>query len=213
MNKISNIRAFSVRSFLRDREALLVHFPTAIPPGDIEVFADHIKQTIQSNNGPLPFSTIIASDIGPYQAGVHAEDANAVASIGIIIDVPRDDGVLAVAPCDIGLYMRTRDGKIRFGGMVPSAESCALSIDERRSSNEWLIQDYRVIGIFVFNPAYVSYQMSHDVVVDVAVAQEDLLAAFASHRVFSIRNERFVEFNFRAKLWEPVRYEAVISAS
>jgi hypothetical protein len=213
MNKITDIRAFSVRSFLRERQALLVHFPTAVAPGTVEVLADHLKRIIRSKQGVLPFSTIMSSDIGPYQAETHPEDANAAASVGVVIDVPRDDDVLAVAPCDIGLYAQVLDGEIRFGGMAPSPEACALSIDDRRSSNEWLIQGYRVIGIFAFEPAYVFHQVSDDVVVDVRVVQEDVLAAFTDQRVFSIRNGHFVEFSFQTRLWEPVSYEAIISAS
>lgn len=88
---------FWIRSFLRERQALLVHFSTLMSNHPGLVFPDDLRQAAGLTDVPLSFSTIMAGDVGPYQhPDMHPADANAGGSIGIIVDIPSNDSVVTV---------------------------------------------------------------------------------------------------------------------
>jgi hypothetical protein len=148
---------FSVREFLVQREALLVHFSTPMSNHRELFFPEDLRTAARLKGNALCFSTIQAGDAGPHQdPNVDPADANAGGSIGIIVDIASNDCVTAVSAGDGGAFEDPDTGETTSVGLPPSAESCARSIDERKTCNEWLVRNYRPIAIFAFGPIRVS---------------------------------------------------------
>jgi hypothetical protein len=111
------------------------------------LFPEDLRIAAKLADEPLAFSTIQAGDIGPHQApGMDPADANAGGSIGIIVNIPSNDCVVTVGSGDDGTSCNPVTREIISGGFVPTPESCARSIDQRRTSNEWYIRGYRTVG-------------------------------------------------------------------
>ncbi|MGY3618078.1 hypothetical protein [Bradyrhizobium sp. USDA 10063] len=201
---------FSIRSFLRERQALLVHFSTLMSNHPGLVFPDDLRQAAGLADVPLSFSTIMAGDVGPYQhPDMHPADANAGGSIGIIVDIPSNDSVVTVGANDDGTSFNPSTGEIISGGYTPTSESCARSIDERRTSNEWLVRGYRTVGIFAFGPILVRHFTGGEGEVD----RDAAFACFPQFRIFSVHGGQFVEFDRETRKWSPVSYDTIMSAS
>ncbi len=149
---------FSIREFLRGRQALLVHFSTLMSNHPDLVFPHDLRNAMTLSSDPLSFSTIQAGDVGPHQVpGMDPADANAAGSIGIIVDIPSDDCVVTVGANDDGTSCNPVTGEIISGGFPPTAESCARSIDERTTNNEWYVRGFRPLAIFVYGPIWVRH--------------------------------------------------------
>jgi hypothetical protein len=202
-------RRFSVRDFLRDREALLVHFSTPNTLHPDLFFPDDLKQAARLQDEILSFSTVLRTDVGPYQGGLHPEDANAQGSIGIVVDIATNDSVVAVAPGDVGLHLDIAAESIILSGSAPGSVECARSIDERRSSNDWWVRSYRMLGIFIFEPA-LAFRLLSDVVIEVQVPMEKVLSDFPDERIFSARSGVFVEYDRTFDAWVPSTYSKIV---
>jgi hypothetical protein len=200
---------FSIRSFLRERQALLVHFSTLMSNHPGVVFPDDLRQAAGLADVPLSFSTIMAGDVGPYQRpDMDPADANAGGSIGIIVDIPSNDSVVTVGANDDGTSFDPSTGEIISGGYAPTSESCARSIDERTTSNEWLVRGYRTVGIFVFGPIFVRHFSGGEGRID----RDAAFACFPQFRIFSVLGGQFVEFDRGTGRWTPISYDAIMSA-
>lgn len=200
---------FSIRSFLRERQALLVHFSTLMSNHPALVFPDDLRQAAGLADVPLSFSTIMAGDVGPYQRDdMHPADANAGGSIGIIVDIPSNDSVVTVGANDDGTSFDPSTGEIISGGYAPTPESCARSIDERTTSNEWLVRGYRTVGIFAFGPILVRHFSGGEGLID----REAAFACFPQFRIFSVLGGQFVEFDGTTRTWTQISYDAIMSA-
>jgi hypothetical protein len=136
-------------------------------------------------------------------------DANAAGSIGIVVDIPSDDCVITVGANDDGTSCNPQTAEIISGGFAPSPESCARSIDERTSSNEWLVRGFRPVAIFAFVPIWVRHPEAGEVPLnrDLAFGQ------FPGCRIFSALEGRFVEFDRGTGEWMPVTYETIMNAT
>jgi hypothetical protein len=193
--------SFSIRNFLREREALLVHFSTLMSNHPDLVFPDDLRNAITLRDKPLSFSTIRADDVGPYQIpNMHPADANAAGSIGIIVDIPSDDCVITVGANDDGTSCNPQTGEIISGGFAPAPESCARSIDDRTASNEWLVRGFRSLAIFAFEPIWVRHPDGGEVPLERDLA----FSQFPGCRIFSTLKGRFVEFDRGTRKWIPV---------
>jgi hypothetical protein len=87
-----------IRNFLRDRKALLVHFSTPMSGHDDLLFPEDMRTAMGLVGHPLSFSTILSTDVGPYQTAIPPGEANAGGSIGILVDIPYNSAVLTVGP-------------------------------------------------------------------------------------------------------------------
>jgi hypothetical protein len=185
---------FSVRAFLRSREALLVHFNTPMSLNHPTGFPNdlHSAKTLA---GPLSFSTIQVGDRGPWQGG-HPADANAGGSVGLIVDVNDSDSVLTVASGDSG------SGFSGSGGLPPDAQTCADSITGRVTANEWWVQNYTPIGIFVILPAQVFVRLPTQQGERPSDLNE-VLTSFPNDRIFSTWPDTFVEYDRANQVWTP----------
>src|SRR5260370_28816829 len=108
----------------------------------------------------LAYYTIRVGDRGASQAQ-HFYDANAGGSVGIVVDIEDEGSVLRVCPDDGG----TDESGEGFG-TPPSESACAKSIDERNGNNEWRVQNYIVLGIFVFLPPFAFIPQCGDIPVE-----------------------------------------------
>ena len=77
---------FSVRDFLKEREALLVHFSTQMARDQSLMFPEDLKRAMGLTGVPLSFSTIRSNDVGPFQTGLPPETTSAGGSVGMIVD-------------------------------------------------------------------------------------------------------------------------------
>jgi hypothetical protein len=115
---------FSVRAFLRQREALLVHFNTPMATKHPTGFPDApiLARTLP---GPLCFSTIQVGDRDPWQGGSPG-DANAGGSVGMVVDV-HEQSAMGVDHTDSGFI----EG-LGSAGRSPTAFTCC----EHRSTDD-----------------------------------------------------------------------------
>jgi hypothetical protein len=198
---------FSVRKFLREKEALVVHFSTPQRSNDNLRFPDDLIGAQALGHKGLSCSTIIASDWGPGEPGQNPGDANGAGCVGIVLDVRNEGSVCAVHPSDCATSQDS-DGNLQYDGYDPTAEFCAQSLDRRQSNNEWVVKNFEVVGIFLFQPIVVQTRPpgSAERKIDLQAA----IAPFPDHRIFSTENGHFVELDRDSGGWVPVDYASII---
>lgn len=196
----SNIcsQGFSIRGFLRQRGALLVHFNTPMS-GHAIGFPEDIRNAMTARDQRLCFSTIQLGDRGPTQVCASGE-ASAGGSVGMVVDILDAGSVCSVSPFDGGAIGPEN------GGWFPSEDECARSINERTDSNEWFVQNFVPIGIFVFEPALVVVRARGG---EVPISLDQVVEAFPEQRIFSAK-ETFVEWDKSTKSWIPVTYDDIV---
>jgi hypothetical protein len=194
---MSSQSPFSIRSFLRSQEALLVHFNTPMSTKHSTGFPDDLKVAKGLTGQKLSFCTVMKNDRGPWQGGRPA-DANAPGSVGIVVDVQDVGSVISVDWSDSGSI--DREGSL---GYPPGSQTCADSISKRTTSNEWWIQDYTSIGLFVSLPAQAFVKRSGEQG-EIEVRLADVLTAFPDDRIFSAYKGSFVEFDRAAPGLVPI---------
>lgn len=204
---------FSVREFLHEREALLVHFSTPMTRHEDLLFPYDLQKAMQLTDVPLSFSTIQSQDRGPYHPGVTFEEANAVGSVGIIVDIQDDDCVLTVGQSDDGTFYDTKSGEWVSGGSPPTADACTHSIDKRKGANEWFVKNYVPIGIFLFSPVHVrqACKIGTDTVyAEGEVGIANVIEHFPCLRVFTVCSGVFQELDRDTGQWMPVSYGDIL---
>lgn len=199
---MSSSEHFSVRSFLRAHEALLVHFNTPMSTKHPTGFPNDMIFAKGLAGQRLSFSTIQRDDRGPWQGGNPA-DANASGSVGLVVDI-KDVGSVVTVDC-------TDSGSNDFGslGLAPNAANCTRSINERTSSNEWWVQDFAPLGIFVFLPARV-FVKRNGVQGEVEVDLPRVLAAYPDDRIYSVSKGSFVEYDRGTDRWLRTTYDRIV---
>jgi hypothetical protein len=204
---------FSVLNFLRHRHALLVHFSTVMSRRNDLLFPDDLRNAKGLHGVPLSFSTILSTDIGPHLPGHDPALANACGSVGIAADITDGLSVLTVGPSDDGTYWDSKTGDWISGGVPPTADSCARSIDDRKTANEWFVKDYRVIGLFVYFPILVRQKYTLEgsqIIAENEIDFEAVLQAFPGERIFSAHKGGFTEFDRTTGQWRPREYAAIL---
>lgn len=203
---------FSIRDFLRDRAALLVHFSTVMTRHNHLYFPDDIRNAMSLRGVPLSFCTILSGDIGPYQ-GVAFESANSCGSVGMIIDILDDTSVQTVGSSDDGTYYDNKTGTWISGGSTPDSNTCAQSVDARQSSNEWFVKDFKPVGIFVFQPIFVRKTAETElgrIDAEGSISLDEVVAGFPEMRIFSIGGGQFIEYDRERRAWNRVDYAQII---
>lgn len=197
---------FSPRKFLKERNALLVHFNT--PMSEHETgFPEDIRNAMTLRGVPISFSTIQAGDLGPCNISP-ASAANAGGSVGMVVDILDMGSVVSVGPADDGTRA-SKSGHHQTGGSPPNAASCARSIDDRESANEWFVQDYTPRGIFLFLPAMVFVRSSTEQG-ERLIQIPEILANFLDQRLFAAFSGSFHEFDRGSSKWRSVNYGEIV---
>lgn len=197
--------SFSPREFLRRRQAVLVHFSTVMSSHPELLFPGDMHQAAKLRGVPLAFSTILCGDGNPWSGG----HGGAEGSIGMIVDIGPGTIIRRVAPHDIG------SSPLGSGGLEPSAESCAESIDHRTTSNEWHVQDYEPVGIFILPPILVRRSLAvpgldEPVIDDAPITLEQAINPFPMSRIFSATENTYLEYERARAGWRAITYDDII---
>jgi hypothetical protein len=174
-----------IRLFLRDREALLIHFSTLMAGDPGRCFPDDLLNARPLRGVPLSFSTIQRGDTNPVP-GVGRGEAEGC--IGLLVDVGPETEVLAVGPRDIGSSFNSVTGEWISSGKLPTLEACEESIKLRAPSNEWFVRGYVPIGIFLLPPLYARKTFVLEgatLYTDAKIHRDEVFGAFHDMRVFS----------------------------
>lgn len=193
---------FSIRTFLRAQQALLVHFNTPMSTQHPTGFPNDLVDAKGLAGCRLSFSTIHKNDRGPWQGGNPA-DANAGGSIGLVVDVKDAGSVISVDWTDSGSNLH---GSL---GHAPNAQNCADSISKRTTANEWRVQDYIPLGFFAFLPAYAFVKQNGEQG-EVPIDFPSVLAAYPQDPIYSVNMGSFVEFDRGTGRWLPTSYDRIV---
>jgi hypothetical protein len=181
-------KTFSSREFLRERQALLVHFSTIMATCMELVFPWDLRKAMALSGVPLSFSTIQRGDTNPFMEGHRGAEG----SIGVVVDIGPNTVITSVSAGDSG---SNSEGSL---GVVPSEQNCADSIDKRLTSNEWRVQDYQSIGIFILPPIVVRQvsSVNGDLVAgEVEIDLAQAIAPFSDKRIFTANQQKFLELD------------------
>jgi hypothetical protein len=196
--------SFSPREFLRGRQAALVHFSTLMTSRPDLTFPNDLRQAMTLKGAPLAFSTIQPGDTNPHMTGGRG---GAEGSVGMIVDIGPDTVIRSVFHGDSG---SSEDGSL---GLPPTEENCAASIDNREPSNEWHVQDYVPVGIFILPPIVVrqTVEMMEEVISgEVTLELGQAIAPFPDQRIFSANLRTFLEWDRSSGQWKAAGYDDII---
>jgi len=146
-----------VHDFLRGCNALIVHFSGApkgsgVERGSHHLFPADLRHVVAgSAKGGLSCSVVRPGDIFHGR-----EERNAMGSIGVVLDLNTKNSLVAVHPSDCG-SIEDKSGNRRLENEcdITSADM-DLSLDQRKTHNEWIVRDYVVRGVFAAWPYEVS---------------------------------------------------------
>ena len=198
--------SFSPREFLRTRQAVLVHFSTNMSRRPELVFPNDLRLAMHLQGKWLSFSAIQPGDTNPDANG----RGGAEGSIGLLVDISRDTIVHKVYWADIG------SNDTGSFGLCPTEKNCADSIDKRRDSNEWRVENYLPVGIFILPPIIVRHISDLGGVptpVPRTLTRDEAIAPFPEQRVFSANQNTFLEFDRTLRNWCAVAYDHVLQKS
>jgi hypothetical protein len=199
--------AFSVRHFLKQREALLVHFNTPMSQKHPTGFPNDLRHAMNLLGIPISFSTIQVGDLGPCQVPNPAA-SNAGGSVGLVVDIHDIGSVITVGPGDDGTQA-SATGNHQSGGSVPDPLTCAASIDNRVTANEWFVQNYTPLGIFVFLPAMV-FVKSPVGQGERSTNMQEILSEYPNQRVFAASSDSFHEYDRSQGHWLSIAYNSIV---
>jgi hypothetical protein len=194
---------FSPRSFLRDRQAVLVHFSTVMARRPELTFPDDLRRAATLRGVPLAFSTIQRGDTNPDGGG----RGGAEGSVGMLVDIGTGTIIQSVSHQDSG---SNEQGSL---GFEPTEENCANSIDQRVTSNEWHVQDYLPVGLFILPPIFVRRMIDIGgalTPVPVCLQIPETVEPFPGFRVFSANAKKFLELDRPSGEWRAVSYDEII---
>ena len=202
-----------IRAFLREKQALLVHFSTLMAKDTSRCFPDDLQNAWELVNTPLSHSTIQRGDTPPAMIG--GGKGGAEGSIGMVVDVGANTAVLAVGPGDIGSSYDSDIGKWNAGGSPPTRDACEDSISNRAPSNEWYVRDFIPIGVIVLPPLQARELvdlgpggLSH---ADVSIELSEVLEAFPDKRIFGADGTSFKVYDRTSGKWADIGYDEIIS--
>jgi hypothetical protein len=197
--------SFSPREFLRKRQAVLVHFSTVMATRMDLAFPQDLQQAISLSGARLSFSTIQAGDTNPHMEG----RGGAEGSVGLIVDIGPSTVINSVSPGDSG------SNAMGSLGLPPTEQNCADSIDKRQTSNEWRVQDYLPVGIFILPPMVVRQvgKVNGGLIAgEIPIELAQAIAPFPELRIFSANQSTFLELNRMSGQWPSVAYNDIIPA-
>jgi hypothetical protein len=98
-----------------------------------------------------------------------------------------------------------------------TAENCAASIDKRDPSNEWHVQDYVPVGIFILPPITVRQiqrveGFDEPISGEIELRLDQAVAPFPDERIFTVNKETFLELDRSTGRWNAVAYDDIIPA-
>lgn len=139
-----------VRSFLARHRALVVHCsgtPKGIGPGQ-EHYPDDLQHVwLGRAQGGISCSVVKPGD------RFHGAGRSSTGSVGLVVAATNSKSIVAVAPRDAGSWVengvRVVDQEVDIGVTDLEQSFTARS----NGYNEWVVRDFKVIGLFVAEPA------------------------------------------------------------
>ncbi|MER9181432.1 hypothetical protein [Mesorhizobium sp. M0767] len=126
----------------------------------------------------------------------------------MLVDIGLNTLIHSISPSDSGSSVL---GSL---GLPPTEQNCIDSIDKRVTSNEWHVQDYVPVGIFVLPPIWVRQifdldgaQTPIEVLLDLAQA----VAPFGDQRIFRANTTTFLEYNRGTQRWLTITHDQVFA--
>ena len=204
---------FSIRNFLREREALLVHFSSPMRTCRSTKFPDDLKTAMRLKKGIVCFSLFCVTMSDFLQVQGSTEKENAAGNVGLVVDIKNTGSVIAVDSSDCGSILNSDTSKRQYLNNKPTKSTCAASIDERQGYNEWLVQNFDVVGIFVFEPICVWKEIRIGNAVDYAevpISLSEVLKAFPDLKIISTCNGSFRLYDRLQEEWLVTNYDDIL---
>ena len=145
-----------VYEFLRQRNALIVHFSGApkgsgVDRGDKHLYPADLRHVLASKAmGGVSASAVQPGDV------FHGFERNATGCIGVVLGLRDKDSLVAVDPRDCGSIEDESGNRIVQHEKDISIADLRRSFADRESYNEWVIRKYSSLGIFAAPPREVS---------------------------------------------------------
>ena len=145
-----------VHEFLARRNALIVHFSGTPRGGGMNHETSHLFPTDlqhvleQKAMGGLSCSVVRPGDVF---AGTCR---NATGSIGVVLGLQFKHSLVAVAPDDCGSIVDACGNRIVAEEKNIRRDDLERTLDDRTTYNEWVVRDYKVLGVFAAPPFQVS---------------------------------------------------------
>jgi hypothetical protein len=202
-----------VLSFLARHRALIVHCsgtpkgvgPWQTPyPGDLQ----HVR--LGHAQGGISCSVVKPGD------RFHGFDRNSTGSVGLVVAPTEPASIVAVAPHDAGSYV---ENGVRVVGREVDIGRIELeqSLDARGNRyNEWVMRDFKVVGLFVAEPATiwggVSVPISEDrppqlFFQDVSISVFEVAEEFKELPIYSLSGREILQW--RAREWRPISHSDI----
>lgn len=143
-----------VRLFLASRNALIVHFSGCPKGAGFErghVYPADLQHVLaREAQGGLAASVVMPGD----RFAADFSHCNSTGCIGVILDLNSPESLVAVSPHDCGSrddHQGTREVLDEREITLEDLEQ-SISLRPRGGYNEWVVKDFRVIGIFAYHP-------------------------------------------------------------
>ncbi|MGA7439396.1 MAG: hypothetical protein WBW32_14860 [Luteibacter sp.] len=213
MSSSSQLNLDQIRLFLARHQALIVHCsgtPKGVGPGRLPYPADlkHVTQGLAQ--GGISCSLLKPGD------RFHGAGRNSTGSVGLVVAPTSSSSLVAVAPDDIGSYvvegvrLGIPEGDVGIGDLESSI------VGRGDSYNEWIVRDFKVIGLFVAEPATTWQEVSlamtsgHCVQQAKDISVPDITAEFPGLPVFTLSGDSILRWSENA--WEPAAHSDIYPA-
>lgn len=90
-----------------------------------------------------------------------------------------------------------------------------MSIDERVTSNEWHVQGYLPVGIFILEPILVRRLVDiggEPTAIERPIELAEAIACFPGMRIFSANEQTFLEWDRANGAWKVIAYDDMFAA-
>ena len=151
----------------------------------------------------------------------HGERRHATGTVGLVLHVPTPASLVAVSPNDAGSSVDAHGNR-----WAPESDIDAMALERSLTErgeryNEWVVRDFRVLGIFVAADPTVTKRGKLEVPPDAAalidpsailsaepITLDEIVAALPSLPLYSFGQGGIVEF--RRGRWESVKHSDVV---
>jgi hypothetical protein len=208
-----------VRAFLAKHQALVVHCsgtPKGIGPGQ-EPYPADLQNVWQGHaQGGISCSVVKPGD------HFHGSARNSTGSVGLVIASTASNSLVAVAPNDAGSYVVNGARVVAHEVDIEIADlERSLSARDDRY-NEWVVRDFKVVGVFVAEPATtwqeVPIPVPSDLGVmppqlisqDVGIAVSEITADFKGLPIYTLSEDEILRWTVNG--WSTVAHSDIYSA-
>ena len=214
-----------INDLLRQHTALIVHF-SGTPKGSGSEYDYHYPEDLKKVTAGHCQGGLSCSTVMPNDNFSDLKIANATGCVGVILGLNSKNSVIDVNAADCGTYV-VNDVRIVPNYRDLSIVDLEQTIDDRPSGNynEWVINDYQVLGIFAAAPFFISVlrkpiylpempdylRASEPQLGIVQTCPIAISAEFAELRIFSFVGGQLV--NFENGKWEPFEHNDLYPVS